>query len=582
MKKGLINKECDCLSPEDSEVVAKYFEIVCGGDKEIPEIRRFVQEEVDALFFKDENEGRSLRAIRSNIAVYVAAVKEKVSQLENISEDGRFENKRTKGKKSFSRAPRTIYKTLQEIFTAKAERQSFDRGEKGDIVIDPRKITDDMLSAFGLDEYIPSGGTVAEKVAARGKAIPAIKKFFEEDVEPLYYDHERHLRPHEGAFFRSMKIVRGKNRGRILIVQESSGKHTVFSTGLHESARRINHIDQSYKEEREKLYKIRDILNGITFKVLSGWEKVRDGGELEKIKNELCGIVDDLKFVRDVHKVSMRERISECLTFNDASGKLNPGSRLAILNSVKKYISRRIKAGADIMGYLSGDGVRIESLLDKQSGNLKAFYESVEENKDKIFLLDPKKKIDDSQKEKIVTNLEALKFRCEAFRFHPYLELGEDLVSEIDSILGVLESENRNDVSEREDCRTSFVRIYVFSKILKSENDLLKLKNDFFPINNDRRIYMKEIARRVEAILKSFSHKRIAPDVDMKEFNEFFGIVYKLLGEIVKIARKSISNRIPQKERLQRRKEAEKEIYSRLNSINFPEVYGKNSSGLKN
>lgn len=578
MKKGPNSKECDCLSPEDSEVVAKYFEIVCEGGKEIPEIKRFVQEEVDALFFKDENEGRSLRAIRSNIAVYVAAVKEKVNQLENISEDGRFEKKRAGGKKSFSRAPRTIYKTLQEIFTSKAERQNFDRGEKGDIVIDPRKITDDMLSSFGLDEYIPSGGTVAEKVSARGKAIPAIKKFFEEDVEPLYYDHERHLKPHEGSFFRSMKIVRGKNRGRILIVQESSGKHTAFSTGLHESARRINHIDQSYKEERKKLYRIREILGGITVKVLSDWETVRDEGELDRIKGELCEIVDGLKFVRDVHKVSMRERITECLTFNDASGKLNPGSRLAILNSVKKYISRRINAGADIMGYLSGDGVRIEALVSHQSGNLKAFYESVEKNKDKIFLLDPKKKIGDSQKKKIMASLEDLRLRCEAFKFHPYLELGEDLVSEIDSILGVLESENRNDVSTREDCKTSFVRIYVVSKILKLENDLLKLKNDFFPINDDRRIYMKGIARRVETILKSFSDKRIAPDVDMKEFNEFFGTVYKLLGEIVKIARKSISNRIPQGERLQRRKEAEKEIYSRLNSINFPEVYEKVSS----
>ena len=572
-------KNCESLSSEDAEIVARYFEIVCPESDEVPEIRRFVQEEVDSLFFKGDGEYRSLRAIRSNIAVYVSAVREKVKQLEGMVDgDNDFDKRRARNKKNFERAPRTLYKTLQEIFTAEGERQNFKRGERGDVVIDPRKITDDMLKAFGLEAYVPSGGKPVDKVAERGQAIPAIKQFFEESVEPLVYDHEKHLRPHEGKFFRAMKITNGKNRGRILVVQESSGKHTIFSTGLHEAARRIEHIDQSYREERENLYRIRDILRGITVKVLVGWEHVRDEGELENIKKELCDIVDNLKHVRDVHKVSMRERITKCLTFSDAKGRLNPGSRLAILNSVKKYIGRRIKAGADIMGHLSGDGVRIESLINQQSGSLRGFYESVEKSRDKIFLLDPKKKIEEEQMEKIVLNLDTLKFRCRSFGFHPYLGLGESLNSDIDKILPVLKSSERNDISMREQCKESFVRIYVVSKILKLENDLLKLKSDFFPINNQRRVYMKGIAGRTEAILKDFSNKRVAPEVDIKEFNEFCGGVYKFLGEIVTIARRSISNRVPPKERLQKRMEAEKEIYARLSTINFPEIYGKVSS----
>ncbi len=536
------------LNSEDIATYAEFLGIDPSCDFEDPDyIQKALMLEIKNVFCDKDNELLSERKILEQISEYMEVVRAKIHQIdENFSFSGRH----SRTEQDFRSSPRTRLKTIQELLTAVQDRQFFHRsvvffrGEEGlikDIVIDPRKITDSLLKIFGLDEFILKGRGVppAAKTKRRAEAIPEIKNFFANGLETLNYPHETRQDPSDQKFFRLFRIRTGKNEGKILGSQENSGKKP-FLTDLHSACRRIDHIEESYREEIEKLVSIQGILDDISSKVQSDWGDVKSN--LDPFIAQLNGIVDSLQFVKNSQKVKIKEKISKCLTFSDRTGKLNPSSRLAIFVSVKSFVGRRIKEISNIMSHLAPDKTRVMYFIEEQSQLLDTFYCGVEQYGNDLILLNPDKEIDEPRRQKILTSFDVLRTQCENFMFYPYTKLAQMVLTEIGDMIEILKSDNFNDEEQRNKLKSSFVKIYTVAKLLKFENSLIALRKDYFaPDRKLETVYVKDFMRRVIELEQFLKSKNIAPDVEIQEFRDVFGNAYKLLGEIRTIARQGIS-----------------------------------------
>lgn len=525
------------------------------GLEESPERRQVVDKEISSVMGRSRTE----RGKVIEIATYQEVIRAKVAQLLG---NQLFPERRTRTKNDFKTSPRTKAKMVQELLTAEVELQAITRDDIArlreeavirNIIIDPRRITDTFLSNLGLDEFIPTGKKLskADRMKMRAGAIPAIKEFLTHAIEPLAYEHEEVQQPEDRGYFRLFRITKGKNVGRMLGVQDNGNGEKLFLTDLHSAFRRIDHIEESYAEEMKKLHHIRQILRDITGRVQSGWNEIRDTVELERMKAELLKIVESLKLVKNKHKVRMKENLERCLTFQDKTKRMNPGSRLAILASVNDSIGRRIDESGRILGYLAKDRVRAENAISEQANILADFHHTVEHHVDRLALLHPSKKLDAAAKQKITTNLTVQRTQCESFTFEPYASLARFVIAEIDAIVAILNSDNINDQGAREQAKKSFTMIYVVSKLLKLEMDLMELRDEFFaPGLKLENVYVKSLIERVKTIHDAFFAKKVAPEMRIKEFSEIFGQVYALLHGIKVTAQQSLKGGAPEKQRV--------------------------------
>ncbi|MDD3861514.1 MAG: hypothetical protein PHP74_01355 [Candidatus Gracilibacteria bacterium] len=548
----------------------QYLDLI-GANSSNPYMQTLAREDVTYVFF-DENGPRTEQSLQRAIKTYREVIRAKVDQL---SGDQDFPKRQVSDLEKFKQAPRTRAKTAQDVLTAKPELQAFNRedvAEHGEesliqsIKMDPRKITDSMLRNFGLDQYIPTGKGLSEdeRMKMRAEAIPAIKDFLARGMSPLNYYHEENQRPEQHSYFRLSRITQGKNEGMLLGTQNNEGSR-MFLTDVHSAFRRVGHIEDSYAKEMRKLHDIQYALDRIANRVASAWSEVRDGSEFEEIKAKLCGMVESLQFVKNPHKLKMKKSIERCLNFKDKKDRLNPMSRLAILAPVRAEIAKRIAESGRILGYLASDRVRLQNAIMEQTDVLSDFHDEVQKDSDKLSLLQPKKEITEVKSQRVVTNLTVLRNQCESMRFEPYLSLAKAIMEEIEGIVALLKSDKVNDINEREKAKKSFVMIYLVSKLLKLEKDLMELRDQFFaPQQSLENIYVKALIARIKEIEAEFKGKPVAPEVEIKEFSDIFGEVYKLLGEVRKTGEQSLRNGAPREQRVT----ALQEISARLKAFN--------------
>lgn len=554
------------LSSQDVADFNEYLRLIHAEDNpdggEVSEIRQNVVVDVEKAL-----QGDTARGFDRAVKTYMEVVRAKIEQFKGNTD---FYEHQAATVKTFQRSPRTRLKMAQEILVAPSELQVVGREDLAEfgleklmqnIVMDPRKITDTMLRNFGLDEYVPTGRGLSapERIRERARAIPVIKEFLAKGIEPMNYVHEGS--EDRSSFFRLFRVKNGKNVGRVLGVQDNVGKRP-FLTDLHSAYRRVDEIEESYKKELEKLNGIRKILGEIRRKILNGgWVEVKSGPELARMMKSLDGIVESLEFVRNEHKEKIKEAVAGCVTFKDGKGRFNPGSKLAIFTKVPPFIDQRIQQTADIMGHLAQDRIRVQNIISEQANVLAGFNSDVEKHNQKLILLDPKKPISPVQKDRIVTNLKIIKAQCAGFNFEPYMGLAKYVVAEVDRIVQVLESPEVNDREERLKAEKSFVKIYVISKVLKLEADLIALRERFFaPGQRLEDVYVKSLIGELEVMHGDFAARKVAPKMRMNEFGRLFGEIYKLLNELKSTARQSLRNGAPSQQRVEALKEIEKKI----------------------
>lgn len=294
-------------------------------------------------------------------------------------------------------APRTMLKTLQDIFTSPTERIAFKRGEfcgegkdMSCIVIDPATITRTKLRNFGLDEFIPPKGQrmpPAERMSFMAGAIPEIKKILG-NLESIRLPRNWH--ESDDNYFRLMRIGTGKKEGYVLGTQVVNGKKTMFVTDIHKAYRRLFHIMQeSYKHEIKLLRELEAEILKIHAD-LADWPMSPE--DLEKTRQSLYQIADSLKHVTDKDKVEIRKLIDasvelktkrtipakygakkedgtrEVIRAESQKEQINPKATRARLypSRITKYFQSRVDRIRRISSHLSQDNVVSEDYITMQ------------------------------------------------------------------------------------------------------------------------------------------------------------------------------------------------------------------------
>jgi len=411
-----LEPECSLSDLQYPNDFPEFEDVLLAFSNENPEYRNLLTERTRSLikdvFLDENNEVLPQKTINKNREQTRVRIYYILKQLEQ-NERWRQEKAKTNlipevknGSKAlrisaseaeFKASPRTILKTLQEIFTPPTEKMAFQRDElcsKGKdmscIVIDPASINATKLRNLGLEEYIPEKGkrmTPAERMAFMARAIPDIKEILS-NLESIRMPQNWH--ESDNNYFRLMRIGSGKKEGYVLGTQVIRGKKTMFVTDIHKAYRRLFHImGESYKQEIKLL---RELETSI-LKIHADLEKWPMGPEdLESTRAKLHEMADSLKYVEDEDKVRIKKLIDASVELktsrtipakfgkSEKDGKrevirekktveqVNPKATRARLypSRIRKSFQSRVDRIRRISSHLSQDNVVSEDYIIRQ------------------------------------------------------------------------------------------------------------------------------------------------------------------------------------------------------------------------
>ena len=442
-------------------------------------------------------------------------------QLVQLLEGNRqeFEKRQITHRYEIRRSQRTMLKTFQELLVSDPLWQQFEREDikrtslhtsnMGELLqqipVDPKKITDSILRACDLEQYIPKNMEQivaneeqrkprknipkSDQVTMRAMAIPLIKKFFAQNVGPLALSHEVWGYKKERLPLKLLHIHSGEKRGKIMVIQNDA-THTSKNVSLLDLpgiSRQLDHIDEGYQEEIRELEQVNLLFQQTLRKIDTCWsdEEAICSFEqiLDDIHRDITNKVSKLQWVKNEYKKKILQLLKTAANkssnaLKDRRGQTNPSAFLAGFNPVKKFVGERINQTTDISGKISSYKMRVLTLRQQETNRLTLFCSDVDAYGNHLHLMDLEKILSKQTKKKIIYNLRALKKTCKKFSYHPYLLYAEKIISTIDTLIECLHSEEVENV--REIIYEDFLRIYSWAKVLRLENDIINLRDKYF------------------------------------------------------------------------------------------------------
>ena len=477
----------------------------------------------------------------------------------------------------------TVLKLVQNLFTDPLFRQQFEYREVEDteerdgdiralldqIIIDPRLVTDHMLEVFGLDHLKPheiddrAWIYKHEQIEMRAAAIDAVREFLVDGLEPLKADG--------GSRLRVFRITKGKNRGKVVVSRRIRGGEfcTLELTELHKIGRRVGHIKVNYTEDDIKvLGEIRRMIDSVSRQITDDWDACKP--RVAELGQQVAGALGQLsEHVTNHDKKTIRERLERCLTMRDKTGKFNPYSRIAILDSVKWFITSRLESVSRISGYTAGDEMLALSHMQDDLAQAQVaseikfpkWYEDSVEKRGRqpgVGRPLPPDRVPDA-----IASLEQTKRVFRGFRFQPYLAVAEKAVIEIDSILARLRPGLESDEvaaltrggfdleGDFDDMRRAYIRVFALAKLIEVERRVVNVRNKFFTPGQDlRNVYPNQVRRDIVSIFGVLNYDRIAPEVKVRDYYDAYVSVYTLVREMNELA-KHACKQIPEEERVE-------------------------------
>jgi hypothetical protein len=488
----------------------------------------------------------------------------------------------------FNGSKRTFKKTVAEILTDETELLDYSEdgddfaGENddaafydlSDITISPKRINNTLLKNLGLSQYLPpKNATRAKRMAAYKEAIPAINEMLS-SLEPLTLPHEAD--PSDIFFFRLMRIGKGPNAGKLLGTQYVNGNKYFFLTDLNRADRRLDHIRETYAHEiRQLIVDFKATIEAIDRDVSGKWAAIRDSDELERIKKELFGMVDDLKYVSNEYKQEIRDILSKCTSLKttrvvsmrkgaseDGTRTVkrieqtievyNPGAMRAMWNKAKRLIGPRLDEIARIEGHLAEDRVRIGEYIAEQEAPFDKFYDEVERNHTKYGTLDLSKPITEDSKKGISTGLQRRRAALvpgdeacgKGITYEPYASFAKQMVVHVDRLLELCKQpDDINLPDNRKKFSVEMVNMYLVSKIQVFFHQFQEFCGEF--LSPDRVPYFITVRNRLQALDDLIKGKTVDEQIDGEliktpEYNDIFGSIYKLIGELKALSSQGI------------------------------------------
>ncbi len=493
----------------------------------------------------------------------------------------------------FKASPRTILKTLQEMFTPPTERIAFQREElcskdkdMSCIVIDPASINATKLKNLGLEEYIPEKGkrmTPAERMAYMARAIPEIKEIIS-NLESIRIPQNWH--ESDNNYFRLMRIGSGKKEGYVLGTQVIRGKKTMFVTDIHKAYRRLFHImEESYKQEIKLL---RELETSI-LKIHADLEKwPMEPEDLESTRAKLHEMADSLKYVEDEDKVKIKELIdasvelktSRTVRGNEKIEQINPKATRARLYParIRKFFQSRVDRIRRISSHLSQDNVLSEDYITRQQipfdGVMEMFEsKSVGVNLDRTPTVKGRKRTE--------STLDRIDRECSYAQggtppVEPYLSFSRKVLSHTAETRRLIEID-----APRTERATEFMKVYFVAKIQRFYQRLQNVYGkyispaeipDFGRLSGEIGLLQKGLFQKKVKVsmVKDGQKKEVV--LKSKSYSAAYEKLYKFIKEMAVCVREAEKLQEEHPENTDDLKRLQKTLREHVREFDFPEL----------
>jgi len=386
-----------------------------------------VNEELTPIFYDRNGEVREHNDIVKRIKIYQVAIKWRVLQMLNNQD---WADKRGNTEDVFKKSHRTFLKTTQEVLSADTDRIPFYRTDIANpaklqaafdaIIIDPSRINNKLLENLGLIQFIPPKRTLKEdQTEYRAKAIPEIRDMFQ-SLEPIQTITGR---PYNNLrYFRMMRISKGDNEGYIIGTQNIDNRKTLFKTDLYGAERRLLNIEKSYQDEIEKLTWIKIQIMDVK-KNLKQWNDIKNTQKLGDLKQILIECTETLKHVRDEDKQDLNDKIKECLTFRDSTGRPNPTIIRTKLLKAIRYIDSRLQSISNIHGYIGKDKAITTGIITNEKVPMSKLIKTIEEYNERLKILKSPVRLNHKERADIIKNLDDVLDSMRHIKFQPNLAI---------------------------------------------------------------------------------------------------------------------------------------------------------------
>ncbi|MEK9159356.1 MAG: hypothetical protein AAB383_01360 [Patescibacteria group bacterium] len=289
---------------------------------------------------------------------------------------------RAKNKAEFDASPRTMWKSINEIAAASADRVIITRDMTAKQVmaifpLDPKLISPTLLRNLGVPDPVEEKGLALEdQLTLRERAIPDVKRAFSR-LEPIRRPDEGDANLGELRYFRMMRVSQGPREGKVVGTQTIGGQKILFGTDLRGAERRIHHIRHNYEEEIEKLTWIHGVILNLR-KHLEFWKQPGREADLKTLLATMGQVVQSLENVEDEYKRKLLKKLATCTDVHDSLGRVNPGSKQADLTKALTFLGGRLQSIESISKYIGEDHAKVIQVVAAQKDPLKGVRERIQ------------------------------------------------------------------------------------------------------------------------------------------------------------------------------------------------------------
>lgn len=433
---------------------------------------------------------------------------------------------------TYRESPRTLGKTAQDMFVDPPDRMLTTREpgstnlELDHMIVSTGRINDNSLRTLGLEEWILKGRHPKhERMAHYREAIPAIRARFTE-LKPIRLQDEEYDDIEKLKYFRLLVTPEGE----LLVTKLEGGDAKIFQrTNLHAMERRFAHIEKNYKKEANRLDVIKRKLTNV-HKLLADWLQ-KNAEEIRRLNDEIVEVIDDLEFVKDEDKVTMRERLKTALNFLDSLGRPNPTvSRTKIITVLLKDMTARQRTMRGVAKTHGYDRAVLAELIASQEGPLIEFVEKVEEYNDhkKGLRVFRDQAMTEEDKAKVVDSLEKQRSYMADINLEPHASFARCFLAQIDKTLEAIQSD--------ENIPEEFIKLYFIAKLKRAHHDLMQIYKEI-SINGspDAKSIHRQIERAYETLGQHQTHADLKTYAFLEVFVEYYELCRTLMNEVSKL-----------------------------------------------
>ena len=499
------------------------------------------RKKIEGLLAESEIKGEAVQKTKASyyesLGRFALTLPAIVAQLENLTpNDGEV----FVDPGDYRSSPRNFAKMAQDLFSPEFAYQELNDDQIGSIIIDPEKITPEMMKRLGLSLNLGSNTRNKSLLLAQNypAAIEELKNFLVK-LEPIQTNYSA---GRKASHFRVYRIGYGEKEGQLLGTdnpyslnsERDKSVKTFFITDYFNAIQRLNHILDSNESESLELARL-------SRKIQYLWDLIESGTQPEIYKQKAEVINTDIEKFNgpiDHNRREIANKLPKIITLRDSIDRNNPAALQARLLSIDKFIKQRMRALSKISGYIDTDKSYLAPIVENETIPLAEIYKKFLSIGDRLLTL-RKVAITPARYIQIATNLTAYKSELGTISIEPFKSFAKSITVIIDQILikicDLPEDEQATAIPYNlfaKDVADLFLEL----KLAKFYTEFSELEFDLVNPSNLNKFKVFDLLKRLNQILADLKDVKLISEVAVTKASLFTNI-YKRVNKIRAIIR---------------------------------------------